>query len=76
MGSWRARLHPANGGWWANVGSIVRRRIQLSERAVCERDDGWIVGRGGNIILRSGDRGKTWLEQKAAQAKLVRPVRR
>ena len=27
-------------------------------------DEGWIVGRGG-VILRSSDRGQTWIEQQS-----------
>jgi photosystem II stability/assembly factor-like uncharacterized protein len=39
------------------------RSTLLSVQFVSE-DDGWIVGRGGTI-LRSSDRGKTWLEQES-----------
>ena len=40
-----------------------RARRLLSVQFVSE-DEGWIVGRGG-AILRSGDRGQTWVEQES-----------
>jgi hypothetical protein len=50
------------GQTWARVESPAHSTL-LSVQFVSE-DEGWIAGRGG-VILRSGNGGRTWVEQES-----------